>query len=126
MGSVPALGTWGFSYSAGLHVEEVCVGLVATATVLKFVICPGQGILNFPSVLGPINYKLHSGLGARVTTLKRPSLFLIFFLFFCLNFVYMYMYKCGFMYTSSVHMMMKAYMEARRRYWVPRSWNCQP
>lgn len=61
--------------------EEVCVGLVATATVLKFVICSGQEILNFPSVLGPINYELHSGLGARVTKMKRPSLFLNFFYF---------------------------------------------
>lgn len=73
MGSVPALGTWGFSCSARLHVEEVCVGLVATATVLKFVIYPEQGILNFPSALGPINYKLHSWLGARVTKMKRHS-----------------------------------------------------
>lgn len=74
---------WGrsFSCSAGLHGEEVCVGLVATVTVLKFVIYPGQGILNFPSVLGPINYKLHSGLGARVAKMKRPSLFLNLFYF---------------------------------------------
>lgn len=95
MGSVPALGMQGFSCSTGLHVEKVCVGLVPTVTILTFVICPEQGILNFPSALGSTNYELHSGLGARVTKMKRHSLFLKF-LFLCLNFIYMYIVQVWF------------------------------
>lgn len=124
MGSVPALGMQGFSCSTGLHVEEVCVGLVPTIIILTFVICPEQGILNFPSALGSTNYELHSGLGARVTKMKRHSLFLKFFIFvfeFCIYVHCTSVVLC----TSSEHMMMKAYMEARRRYWMPPSWNCQ-